>query len=112
MRIPAVAPYVEIIWRHILNQERVHLLSRISTLAALAAFAAAAAMACGASSAADARSSSTPTVQAPAPGPEVGSSPGDLRPDFEIRLADGTLVKSESLIAESRPAFLFFFATW
>ena len=33
-------------------------------------------------------------------------------PQSGIALADGTLVKSESLIAESRPTFLFFFATW
>lgn len=83
-------------------------------------FAAFAALACGASGPANARPASplepapraVTTVQSPAAGPEVGSSVGDRTPDFEMRLADGTLVKSESLIAASRPAFLYFFATW
>jgi peroxiredoxin len=37
---------------------------------------------------------------------------GNRAPDFEMRLADGTLVNSVSFIAESRPTFLYFFATW
>jgi peroxiredoxin len=37
---------------------------------------------------------------------------GDRAPDFEIRLVDGTLVTFAGLVAESRPTFLFFFATW
>ena len=51
-------------------------------------------------------------VQSAARDPEVGSSVGSRTPDFEMRLADGTLVTFASLNAESRPAFLFFFATW
>ena len=97
-----------------MSQERVYQLSKRFTVAALAVFAAVAALACGASGPADARSASPAetTVQSAATEPEVGSSVGDLAPDFEMRLADGTLVKSESLIAESRPTFLFFFAAW
>ena len=90
------------------------------TVAALSVLAAVAALACGASGPGNARSASLPeagppaeaTVQSIAPDPDVGSSVGDRAPDFEMRLADGTLVTFASLIAESRPAFLFFFATW
>ena len=89
-------------------------------LAALSVLAAVAALACGASGPGNARSASLPepappaeaTVQSPAPDPDVGSSVGNRAPNFEMRLADGTLVNSASLIAESRPTFLYFFATW
>ena len=95
-------------------------MSRRFTVAALAVLAAVAALACGASGQGNARSASLPeaappaeaTVQSPAADPDVGSSVGDRAPDFEMRLADGTLVTFASLIAESRPAFLYFFATW
>ena len=95
-------------------------MSKRFTVAALAVFAAVAALACGASGPADTLSGSPSEPVPPAevagqsraPGPDVGSSVGDRTPDFEMRLADGTLVKSENLIAESRPAFLYFFATW
>ena len=90
------------------------------TLAALSVLAVIAALACGASGPGNARSASLPgpappaeaTVQLAAPDPAVGSSVGDRAPDFEVRLADGTLVTFASLVAESRPAFLYFFATW
>ena len=92
-------------------------MSRRFNVAALAVFASVAALACGASEPAVARSASFPepaatVAVAPAPDPQAGSSVGDRAPGFEMQLADGTLVTFASLIAESRPAFLFFFATW
>ena len=119
-RIPPLARIVDSTGGQVLEKERVHKLSRRLIVAALSVFVTAAALACGGSGTAVARSASPPApappadvaVQAPAPSPEVGSSVGDRTPEFEIRLADGTLVESASLLTESRPAFLFFFATW
>ena len=56
--------------------------------------------------------SAPPQEQAPGPVAKVGNSVGDHIPDFELRLADGVTVSSAALLAERRPAFLFFFATW
>ena len=56
--------------------------------------------------------SAPPQAQAPGPVAKVGNSVGDHIPDFELRLADGLTVSSAALLAERRPAFLFFFATW
>ena len=59
----------------------------------------------------------------PSPGPEgspssvsaqpsrVGAALGDQVPPFEIRTVEGA-VSSSSLLAEGKPVFLFFFATW
>jgi hypothetical protein len=43
---------------------------------------------------------------------KIGSKVGERVPDFEMSLADGTIVTSASLIENDRPAFLFFFATF
>ena len=52
---------------------------------------------------------SSPAVASslPDPGFEVGSR----IPDFTLELVDGERVSSESLLAEGKPTFLFFFAT-
>ena len=42
---------------------------------------------------------------------KTGTGIGDRAPEFEISLTDGTPVTSAGLIAEERPAFLFFFST-
>lgn len=50
--------------------------------------------------------------EAPDPVVKVGNSVGDHIPDFELRLEGGLTASSAALLAERRPAFLFFFATW
>ena len=59
-------------------------------------------------------SSAVPTTAPPQPAPvvKVGNSVGDHIPDFELRLGGGLTASSAALLAERRPAFLFFFATW
>ena len=42
----------------------------------------------------------------------VGSSVGDLVPEFEMLLIDGNSVTSAGLKNTGKPVFLFFFATW
>ena len=44
--------------------------------------------------------------------PKVGSGVGDQAPTFSLSLTDGSRVTSDGLLRESRPVFLFFFATW
>ena len=44
--------------------------------------------------------------------PRVGSGVGDQAPEFSLSLTDGSRVTSDGLLSESRPVFLFFFATW
>ena len=120
VQIPTVARDVDTTGGQALDQERVYQLLRRFTVSALALFAAFTAVACGVSQPAVSRSAPLPepapppdvAVQSAARDPEVGSSVGSRTPDFEMRLADGTLVTFASLNAESRPAFLFFFATW
>ena len=68
-------------------------------------------------SAAPARDIRVPTAatqqgEAPDPVVKVGNSVGDHIPDFELRLEGGLTASSAALLAERRPAFLFFFATW
>lgn len=45
-------------------------------------------------------------------GREVGKDFGDLIPDFDIRLVNGTTVNSTELVSAKKPVFYFFFATW
>ena len=45
-------------------------------------------------------------------GREVGNDFGDLIPDFDIRLVNGTTVNSTELVSAKKPVFYFFFATW
>jgi hypothetical protein len=47
----------------------------------------------------------------PIRGPAVGSEVGRRIPVFSLGLADGTTLTSNDLLADTRPAFLFFFAT-
>ncbi len=42
---------------------------------------------------------------------QVGSNVGDKIADFRLTLGDGSAVASADLIAQDRPAMLFFFAT-
>ena len=42
----------------------------------------------------------------------VGTSVGDLAPEFEMLLIDGSSVTSAGLKNAGKPVFLFFFATW
>ncbi len=51
-------------------------------------------------------------AQAPDPIAKIGNSVGDHVPDFDLRLGGGLTASSAVLLAERRPAFLFFFATW
>ena len=44
-------------------------------------------------------------------GEQVGHDVGYRVPDFTLELADGSIVTSAKLIEQSRPTFLFFFAT-
>ena len=50
---------------------------------------------------------------APTSPAEVKTGPGlgERVPEFQISLTDGTPVTSSGLIAEERPAFLYFFST-
>ena len=43
--------------------------------------------------------------------PDAGNKVGSRIPDFTLELVDGERVSSESLLAEGKPTFLFFFAT-
>jgi hypothetical protein len=84
------------------------------------------ALACGASPAASAPTatsapvgrtqSAPPTAVPPIPTPtasvRTGSSIGERVPDFQMQLADGSVVTSASLLSDGKPVFLFFFATW
>ena len=45
-------------------------------------------------------------------GREVGRDYGDLIPDFDIRLVNGTTVNSTELVIAKKPVFYYFFATW
>ena len=45
-------------------------------------------------------------------GREVGKDFGDLIPDFDIRLVNGTTVNSTELVSAKKPVFYYFFATW
>ena len=45
-------------------------------------------------------------------GREVGTDFGDLVPDFDIRLVNGTTVNSTELVSGKKPVFYYFFATW
>ena len=42
---------------------------------------------------------------------KTGPGLGERVPEFQISLTDGTPVTSSGLIAEERPAFLYFFST-
>ncbi|MBM3948337.1 MAG: hypothetical protein FJ312_03690 [SAR202 cluster bacterium] len=53
-----------------------------------------------------------PTEPTQAPAAKVGNQVGDHIPDFSIRLADGSTKTSADLLAEGKPVFLFFMATW
>ena len=44
--------------------------------------------------------------------PQVGVDVGDLVPEFDLRLVDGSMVTSTTLASANKPAFYFFFATW
>ena len=48
----------------------------------------------------------------PAQAIPIGSDVGERAPDFEMTLADGSVVTLASLMAAERPTFLFFFATF
>ncbi len=53
-------------------------------------------------------------VSLPAVGPslpDAGNKVGYRIPDFTLELVDGEKVSSETLLAEGKPTFLFFFAT-
>ena len=41
----------------------------------------------------------------------IGNQPGHQIPAFTLELADGSTLTSDSLIAEGRPTYLFFWAT-
>ena len=43
--------------------------------------------------------------------PDAGNKVGYRIPDFTLELVDGEKVSSETLLAEGKPTFLFFFAT-
>ena len=43
--------------------------------------------------------------------PDAGNKVGFRIPDFTLELVDGETVSSETLLAEGKPTFLFFFAT-
>ena len=80
------------------------------------------AVSCGAKSTADPTSTAiapgeptaTPanTPPASANDVEVGSRAGNRVPQFTMVLADGAIVTSDQLVADGRPVFLFFWATW
>ena len=42
----------------------------------------------------------------------IGTRVGNKIPDVSMRLNNGNTVSTNSLIAEGKPTFLFFFATW
>ena len=44
--------------------------------------------------------------------PAVGTQVGARVPDFTLKLAGGSQVTSQELLAQHKPTFLFFFATW
>ena len=48
----------------------------------------------------------------PAQAIPIGSEVGERAPDFEMTLADGSVVSLASLMAAERPTFLYFFATF
>ena len=43
---------------------------------------------------------------------ETGIAVGDKIPDFDIQLNNGNIVSAANLVAEGKPTFYFFFATW
>lgn len=43
---------------------------------------------------------------------ETGIAVGDKVPDFDIQLNNGNIVSAANLVAEGKPTFYFFFATW
>ena len=57
-----------------------------------------------------------PAAPAPTTSPTqaipIGNDVGERAPDFEMTLADGSVVTLASLMAAERPTFLFFFATF
>lgn len=58
-----------------------------------------------------------PSVRTTSPAPggasvQVGYNEGQMVPDFTLRLVDGGQVTRADLLAQGRPAFLFFYATW
>ena len=53
-----------------------------------------------------------PGVEALEPRQKVGGLVGNRIPDFVMMLADGTQMRSESLLTSAEPAYIFFFATW
>lgn len=55
--------------------------------------------------------SATPAPVAKDP-PTVGTSVGNIVPNFEFTLVDGTKISTAQLSSQGRPVFLFFFATW
>jgi hypothetical protein len=73
-------------------------------------------LALGCAAAAPAPVTSMPEAQSgEAPGsltPATGARVGERVPDFAVNLADGSTVTSVELLAQGRPTFLYFFATW
>jgi hypothetical protein len=73
-------------------------------------------LALGCAAAAPAQSTEMPEAQSgEAPGgltPATGARVGNRVPEFAINLADGSTVTSVELLAQGRPSFLYFFATW
>ena len=60
----------------------------------------------------DEGSSASAPPAAPAQTVSVGYNEGQMIPDFSIQLTDGRTVTRDQLLAQGRPAFLFFYATW
>jgi thiol-disulfide isomerase/thioredoxin len=73
-------------------------------------------LALGCAAAAPAPPTGMPEAQSgEAPGgltPATGARVGERAPEFAINLADGSTVTSAELMAQGRPTFLYFFATW
>ena len=56
--------------------------------------------------------STSANIPPASPSPAIGTHVGDRIPEFTLRLVDGSIVTFGDLLRESRPTFLFFFATW
>ncbi len=51
-------------------------------------------------------------LSGPASTVAIGNKLGERVPDFSIMLSDGSVVRSSEILAEGKPVFLFFWATW
>ena len=66
-----------------------------------------------------AQTSASPPVPPPAPAPtpsettiDIGHQVGDRAPEFMLALTDDRQINSAELVAEGKPVFILFHATW